>query len=517
MGSALDRCARLYGHRPAIIDREGRFSWHEHLERVRRAAGHLQRLGLRPGDRFGIVSRNTFRLAELLHAGYWSGLIPVPINTRLAHLEMSMILVDAGVKALALEAPFAGLLDQPDMQALRATAFRLGPSDAGGAELPDYDTLIADAPVAALHPSTEDDDAILLYTGGTTGRGKGVRLTHRNVVANGLQMAVTLGLREDEVYLHVAPMFHSADLLGTGVTLQGGAHAFLAQFSPQGLLAAMQDLEATWTMLAPTMIILMLQDARPADYDLSRMRTVLYGSAPMAPEWTARTIEAMPQVKVVQGYGLTETSPILTVLGDAEHRAAMASGDMTLLRGAGRPLVGIDLCILGDDGKEVPVGEAGEVCVRGPNVTRGYLDQPEATAAAFYQGWFRTGDLGRVDERGYLFLLDRKKDMVITGGENVYSSEVEQALYQHPGVSECAVVGIPDVTYGEALLAVIVPARGHELTTEAMIAHCRGRIGGYKIPRHMVFVPQLPKSAMGKILKTELRKLYRQGTNKALA
>ena len=519
MGSALDRCARLHGSKPAIIDRERRFTWSEHIDRVSRAADLLHQFGLRAGERFGIVSRNTFRHCELLHAGYWSGIIPVPVNTRLAAAEIAQILLDAEVRLLAVEASFAALLDHPLLAHLRDRAFVLGPLPAAGAAsgsgtcLPQYESLLERASRAPLHESDEGDDAILLYTGGTTGRGKGVRLTHLNAVANGLQMTAVCGLRADDVYLHVAPMFHSADLLGTGVTLQGGAHAYLAQFSPEALLEAMQDLEVTWTMLAPTMIILTLQQADPARHDLRRLRTVLYGSAPMAPEWIRRTIEALPQVSIVQGYGLTETSPILTVLGDAEHRAAMADGDMTLLRGAGRPLVGIDLRICDEAGCEVPVGEPGEVCVRGPNVTRGYLGQPEANAMAFRDGWFHTGDLGRLDENGYLFLLDRKKDMIITGGENVYSSEVEQALYQHPGVSECAVVGVPDATYGEALVAVVVPAAGHELTTDALVAHCRGLIGGYKIPRRMAFVPQLPKSAMGKILKTELRRLHGAATD----
>jgi len=201
-------------------------------------------------------------------------------------------------------------------------------------------------------------------------------------------------------------------------------------------------------------------------------------------------------------------APILTVLGFEEHKLALARGDLERLKAAGRPIAAVDLRIVDAEDREVPTGEAGEVCVRGPNVTAGYLNQPEVTATAMRNGWFHTGDVGRVDAAGYLYLLDRKKDIVITGGENVYSSEVEQAIYQHPDVSECAVVGVPDETYGEALLAAVVPAPGRQITQEALIAHCRARIGGYKIPRRMVFLEQLPKSAMGKILKTELRRIY---------
>ena len=534
LAGALDRCGRLYGERPAIIDRERIFSWTEHLDRVARAAGLLASLGVGCGERFGIVSRNTFRHCELLHAGYWSGRIPVPVNIRLAAAEITQILLDAEVRALLVEPLFLPLLDHPDLAALRlrcvvidgpdgkvaagqAATGQTGtvPVATGSADMQNdagsilrYEALLAQSASLPLHESAEDDDAILLYTGGTTGRGKGVRLTHHNAIANGMQVGLACGLREREVFLHVAPMFHSADLLGTGVTLQGGAHAFLAQFSPDALLAALQDHGVSFTMLAPTMIILTLQSGDPSQYRLDALRTLLYGSAPMAPEWIRRTIDAFPGTAVVQGYGLTETSPILTVLGDGEHREAMATGDVRLLRGAGRALVGIDLRIMDEADQELPAGEAGEVCVRGPNVTVGYLNQPEANAQAFREGWFHTGDVGRLDASGYLFLLDRKKDMIITGGENVYSTEVEGALYQHPGVSECAVVGVPDPTYGEALFAAIVPARGHTLNAEAMIEHCRGLIGGYKIPRRIAFLDQLPKSAMGKILKTELRRQF---------
>jgi long-chain acyl-CoA synthetase len=329
-----------------------------------------------------------------------------------------------------------------------------------------------------------------------------------NVVANGMQVGLAWGYQPDDVFLHVAPMFHSADLLGTGVTLLGGGHAFLPQFSPVLLLSAMQNLQATRTMLAPTMIILTLQQEEPARYDLAHFRGILYGSAPMAPEWIKRTLEAFPNIALVQGYGLTETSPILTVLETEVHRDASVSGDSRRLKGAGRPITGVDMRIVGEAGQDLPANQPGEVVVRGPNVARGYLKQPEVSAAAFRDGWFHTGDVGLMDEEGYLYLMDRKKDMIITGGENVYSLEVEQAIYQHPDVSECAVVGIPHETYGEALFAVIVPAPGKALNAEAVIEHCRGRIAGYKIPRQMAFVSELPKSAMGKILKSELRRVH---------
>jgi long-chain acyl-CoA synthetase len=305
-------------------------------------------------------------------------------------------------------------------------------------------------------------------------------------------------------------MFHSADLLGTGYTQQGAAHAYLPVFTPANLLQAFHDYGVTSAMMAPTMVILTLQDLDFPKYDLSSLDRVFYGSSPMAVEWIQRTMDAFPNANIQQGYGLTETSPILTTLDEDVHVAALESGQYEILKAAGRPLVGLDMKIVGADGAEVPLGDDGEVVVRGPNVTIGYLNRPEENDRAFRDGWFYTGDIGKMDENGFMFLLDRKKDMIITGGENVYSSEVEAVLYQHENVHECAVVGVPDDKFGEALFAAIVPRPGTTLTDTEIIEHCRSRIGGYKIPRQMAFVEDLPKSAMGKILKTEIRKIYRE-------
>jgi len=225
----------------------------------------------------------------------------------------------------------------------------------------------------------------------------------------------------------------------------------------------------------------------------------------MAAEWIRRTMDAFPGVAMQQVYGLTETSPVLAILDEHDHAKALA-GREEILRAGGRPIACTDVRIVGEDGSELPPGESGEILVRGPQVASGYHNRPRETQEAFRDGWFRTGDVGRFDAEGYLFVLDRKKDMIITGGENVYTSEVEAAIYQHPGVHEVAVIGLPDERFGEALCAVIVPAPGRTLTQEEIIAHCRGRIGGYKIPRQVRFVEALPKSAMGKILKQELRR-----------
>tara|TARA_R110000868_G_scaffold4155_27_gene25505 strand:- start:4440 stop:5987 length:1548 start_codon:yes stop_codon:yes gene_type:complete len=507
MRSALERAQRLYGANTAIIDRECRFTWAQHMDRVMRLASVLQENGVGKGDRFAVICRNTWRHCELLHAGYWNGSVPVPVNYRLAPPEIRHILDDAGIGQLFVEDPFLAFLDHAEFAPWRETAICIY-GDGGETALRVCDDLIAAAGPSDGHDSDEEEDAILLYTGGTTGRSKGVRLTHRNVFSNGQQCTGPMKIRAGDVYLHVAPMFHSADLLGTGYTQVGAAHAYLPVFTPENLLRAFQDYGATAAMMAPTMIILTLQEPGFSDYDLSSLDRVFYGSSPMAVEWIRRTMEAFPNANVQQGYGLTETSPILTTLDEDVHVAAMQSGNHDILKAAGRPLVGIDMRIVDPDGEEVPLGEDGEVMVRGPNVTVGYLNRPEENRNAFRDGWFHTGDVGRMDENGFMYLLDRKKDMIVTGGENVYSSEVEAALYQHENVHECAVVGVPDEKYGEALFAAIVPRPGTTLTESEIIDHCRGRIGGFKIPRRMAFVDSLPKSAMGKILKTEIRRTH---------
>lgn len=507
MGAVLRRAAALFGNRPAILDREGNMTWSQYVDRIARAASVLNGLGVNAGERFGILSRNSFRHAELINAGYWLGAVPVPVNVRLAPPEIRYILDDAQCQLLVLEDRFLPLLDNETFAPWRDKALCVA-AKRSNTRSPQYEALLIDAGPALIHQARQDDDALLLYTGGTTGRSKGVRLTHGNLIANGTQVALVARTYAEDRFLHVSPMFHSADCLGTAFTLVGGAHAYLSEFSGKNLLQAIETHRITVTMLAPTVIILTLQEPDFERFDLQSLRLMFYGSAPMAVEWIKRTMERLPNTGLEQLYGLTETAPILTAMTPEEHRHAIASGKHELLRSVGKPLVQVDLRIVDEDDREVPIGSVGEIVVRGPNVTKGYLGLPEQNAETFRNGWFHTGDAGRVDAEGNLYLMDRLKDMIITGGENVYSSEVEAALYKYPGVHEAAVVGVPDETWGEAVFAVIVPAPGRTLREEEIIEHCRRYIGGYKIPRRMAFVEALPKSAMGKILKTELRKIY---------
>ena len=507
MMAALDRTQQLYGNRPAITDKEGSFTWHEHMDRVKRAATVLQSLGVQRGERFGVICHNSFRQAELFHAAYWSGVIPVPINYRLAPAEMQFILEDADCHLVVVEDVFLDVFKDSAFAPWHDKAMVVA-ANTVDTHYPQYEAELARAVPAQAVESAEDDDALLLYTGGTTGRSKGVRLTHRNLYTNGMQCTIAQHVRSDDVYLHVAPMFHAADLQASCFTLMGACHCYLPAFTGKAFLSAIQEFRITKAMAAPTMIIMTLSNEDPAQYDLSSLEVLLYGSSPMDVEWIKKAMQAFPNVDLQQSYGLTETSPILTAQNIKDMRQALESGDTDILRSAGQPVMGVRLRIVDEHGEELPVGEPGEVVVKAANVTKGYLNRPEENQRAFRNGWFHTGDVGRVDENGYLYLMDRKKDMVVTGGENVYTSEVEAAIYKHPRVHEVAVFGVPDETYGEALVAAIVPISDTSLSADEIIAHCRSYIGGYKIPRRITFIDAMPKSAMGKILKNVLRRTY---------
>lgn len=505
--SMLSRTARLHAARPAIIDGESLLDWRQFVDRISRAATVLQSKGVDCGDRYGIIAPNSPQYAELICAGYWMGAVPVPVNHRFAPPEIAFVLEDAACSLVIVDRAYFELFGETSLQPW--TEDLLAISGTGhDAEHASYETLVDGASAMEPRDAVPDDEALLLYTGGTTGRAKGVPLSHLNIMANAMQLGFELGPRNTDVYLHVAPMFHSADLLATPYFISGAAHVYLSRFSASAVLEAIQDYGVTVVLMTPTMLVMTMQAADFENYDLSSLRQIIYGSSPMSVERIKEMLGRFPGIEAIQAYGLTETSPILTMLPMRDHLEALKTHDDLLLKSVGRSLPGVDIKIVDETGDELGIGKAGEIVVRGPNVARAYLNRFDATADAFKSGWFHTGDIGRLAPDGYLYLLDRKKDMIITGGEMVFSSEVEAVLHQNQKVHECAVIGVPDATYGEALLGVVVPTSGEALSEEELIAHCRGKIGGYKIPRRYVFLDELPKSAIDKVLKTELRRVY---------
>ncbi|RTZ63559.1 MAG: hypothetical protein DSZ34_08810 [Gammaproteobacteria bacterium] len=505
--SALIRARRHFAHRPAFFTDDGRqISWAAHCGEVSRLAGALAALGLRPGDRFAILAANSARQATLIHAGYWMGAVGAPINTRLAPTEIAQILDDSQPACIWAGAAALPIFDTPELSAWSDRAIDLEDST-GGAMANSYSSLLAPAEPADAYEADEDSPAILLYTGGTTGRGKGVALSHRNVISNGLQVGLALSATGTDRMLHVAPMFHSADLLGTAVTLAGGSHAYLATPTPENFVDALESMKITYTMVPPTILQQVLADGLLAQRDLTALRIFISGGAHVPLELLQKAQSFLPNGSMVHGFGLTETSPILTMMHYTQVCESQGP-DNSALGSVGRPLAGVETRILDSTGQDVPAGATGELVVRGPNVATEYLDHPVISESAFKNGWFYTGDIGSIDSDGFLSIVDRKKDMIITGGENVYSAEVEAVLRQHPEISDVAVIGVPDDTYGEAVLAVLVAAGKTAPDIQSVIDFARQQIGGYKIPRQMVFVDELPKSALGKVLKSELRSFY---------
>jgi len=330
-------------------------------------------------------------------------------------------------------------------------------------------------------------------------------LSHRNLTYNVLQAAPFIQVDADDVFFHAAPMFHLADgfFMMLGTTL-GATHVIVPGFEPTLALKALQDEKIRTALLVPTMINMVVNHPAIADYDLSSLKRLVYGASPMPEAVIRKAMEVIPGVDFYQAYGQTEASPVVTVMGPEYH--TISGPKAGKLKGAGRVVAGIDLAILNDDGRELATGEVGEICIRGDNVMLGYWNLPEATAETLRDGWLHTGDGGRLDDEGMLFIVDRVKDMIVSGGENVYSAETEQAVYAHPAVAECAVIGIPHESWGEQVHAIVRLKEGYSLTAQDLIDHCKSLIAGYKCPKSIEFrEAPLPLSGAGKILKKDLR------------
>ncbi|MCY1408786.1 Long-chain-fatty-acid--CoA ligase [compost metagenome] len=367
-----------------------------------------------------------------------------------------------------------------------------------------YETWLADSHPVEDALSSGRQLAAVLYTGGTTGTPKGVMLSHDNLVSNALSALAAAPRPLIEAALHVTPMFHVGGLASILQTAQRCAtHIILRQFDSAAVLNAIANEGANETFLVPTMLQRILDDPSFSEHDLSAMKNIIYGAAPIDHTLLQRALKAFPNSQFMQVYGMTELAPVAAVL--PAHYHTPEGQALQKLQAAGRPTPLCELRIVDADGRELPHGQAGEIVVRGPTVMLGYWNKPEETAKALRDGWMHTGDGGYLDDDGFLYIADRIKDMIVSGGENVYSSEVENALLSHPGVQMCAVIGIPDEQWGEAVHAIIVPVPGVTLDGEALKLHCRGRIAGYKCPRSLEFRQELPLSAAGKVLKFELR------------
>jgi len=475
----------------------------EHVERVSRLAAALQHLGVAPNDRVAILALNSDRYAEYLSAVPWADAVLAPINTRWSAQEVSYALNDSDTRILLVDDAFTAIaadacVTSPGVESVVHCGD--GPTPP---QMLNYEQLIAQHTPVGDPRRSGHKLAGLFYTGGTTGFPKGVMLSHTNLVTSALGAVASGNLvQQDSVLLHAAPMFHLADLSAwLGQCMLGGTHVFIPAFEPTSVFRAIETHRVTDVVLVPTMIQMLVDHPDVGGYDLGSLQRILYGGSPISEGVLNRTMSRFPDVALTQAYGMTELAAVATLLGPANHH-----GDR--LRSAGAVAPHAEVRVIDAAGVELTPGHVGEICVRGGNVMRGYWNKPEETRAALIDGWMHTGDAGYFDDRGYLFVVDRIKDMIVTGGENVYAAEVENVLSRHPAVAAVAVIGIPSDKWGESVHACVVSTPGSAATAEELRDYVRGRIAAYKSPRTIDFVDGLPMSGAGKVLKRQLRELY---------
>lgn len=507
---SLHRLVQTAANRPATVDGMCRRDWVTVETDVRRFAGALIRSGVRQGDRVAMLARNGDRYLDYVLAVLWIGAVINPVNIRWSAAEIAYSLEDCGTRILIVDGDFAPLIE-----AIRRDAPGLAMVvQIDGDPLPDA-VILQDWLEGAVGP----DDlrlggealAAILYTGGTTGRPKGVMLTHANLLASANGYLSFVGARPGRSYLHVAPLFHVGALSGMlTALLAGSTHVFLPAFEPGAVIETVERENVSDIFLVPTMLRAVLLHEQFESRRMAGLERVIYGASVIDDGLLDQAVKALPGAGFVQAYGMTELSPIATLLGPEDHsEAARADGRG---RSAGLATAATEIRIVNPLDQEVPRGVAGEIVVRGGGVMRGYWGLPEVTATALAGGWMHTGDIGWMDAAGYVTIVDRLKDMIVTGGENVYSAEVENALCAHPGVGQAAVIGVPDERWGEAVHAFVVLADSSGPDVEALQSHCRSLIAGYKTPKSISFVEALPLSAAGKVLKTELRAIAQDQT-----
>ncbi|MBW2623902.1 MAG: long-chain-fatty-acid--CoA ligase, partial [Deltaproteobacteria bacterium] len=483
--------------------------------RVWRLCRGLTELGLEKGDRLAILHENCHVFLESYFACAHLGIILVLINIRLSPTDMTAILKDSGAKTLIAQSKFKDTVEAVRNQepALKTVIWTQTDPDVGDSRVLEYESLLERQPGTFPSPPNLDgsDVAHLYYTSGTTGRPKGVMLTHQNVKTHALGAIAELHLTDSEHWIHVAPLFHLADAWATfAVTWAGGKHIIIPSFDPVLTFKAMEQEKVTLTNLIPTMLNLMVNHPNVGDYDFSSLKVLLSGGSPIAPELVRKIMETF-QCDYIQTYGMTETSPYLTMSILKDHLKNLPWEEQLKFKAStGREFIGVSLRVVDDEGRDIaPDSEqVGEIIVKGDTVTPGYWNMPEETGQAIKNGWLHTGDLAVIDKEGYVNIVDRKKDMILTGGENVYSTEVENVLYGHADVLEAAVIGVPDDHWGEAVKACVVLKEGRNATDEEIIAFCRERLAHYKAPKSVDFLEILPKTGSGKIYKKGLRQPY---------
>ncbi len=512
---SLQRSLQQTPERVATTFRGRRRSFREFGERVARLAGALRAMGMAPGDRVGMLALNSDRYLEYMMAVWWGGGVLNPVNIRWSVPEIVYSLDDCDTRILIVDDAFLRMVDGIRGSAKNAPTI----IHAGDGEAPEgmlsHEQLITDSAPVEDAGRGGDDLATIMYTGGTTGFPKGVMQSHMNLWSACVQRMAELPPLPNSAVLHAAPLFHIGAMARTLVQfIAGESHVIIPMFEPTAVLDAIQREAVSEILLVPTMIQAVIAHPDFDKYDLGSVKRLVYGASPITPTVLEHMLARLPGVEFSHSYGLTEACPIVSSNPHENHgEAARRSG---LSRSVGRGGLGVLVKVVDPEGREVPRGTVGEIIVRGPNIMQGYWNKPEETAKALKTGWLWTGDGAYMDEQGYLFIVDRMKDMIVSGGENIYSAEVENVIARHPAVAMCAVIGIPDERWGEAVHAVVVAKPGASLTEDEIRAHCHEFIAGYKCPKSVELRAELPLSGAGKILKRDLRAPYWAGKTRAV-
>ena len=513
----LDYHAREHPGFDVAVQGTRRVTYREAVAEANRLANTFLATGLRAGDRVAILSKNSIEYLLLYYGAFKAGVVPVPLNYRLAPAEWTYIINDAQAKMLIAAGEYVNAADgiRCEFQTVEGLVAVNGEPPAGWV---DFRRWVADQPETAPDQAIkEDDDVYQMYTSGTTGRPKGAVLTHRAVCANIAQFSPIYQGEPGQRGLIVVPLYHATAALTAFFGASWGCCAYVHEdFNPSEVIRVLSEENITVVTLVPAMIqacLVAVPDVAQRRYDT--LKWISYGASPIAEETLKRAIETF-RCDFGQGYGMTEATCVIAYLGPEDHARALREKPELLLS-AGRPLVGTEMRIVDENDVPVASGAVGEIVARGPQLMRGYWNMPDESAEALRGGWLHTGDAGIMDEEGYVYVQDRVKDMIVSGGENIYPRGIEDVLFQHPAVADAAVIGVPDEQWGETVKAIVVLRQGATASEEEIIDFCRGKLGGFERPRSVDFIEALPRNPSGKVLKRDLREPYWAGRRRRVA
>lgn len=506
VGDLFRRAIRYYGERVAVRHGARALTYHDLGEQVNRLANALLGLGLTRGDRVALLMWNCPEYVICDFAVATAGLVKVPLNPLLTRDEVAFRIQDSEASAIICDESFSGMVVElvAECPSLKHRICIVEGKRGAPESLTAFDRLVAqgssrDPGVLVLY----EDLIGIMYTGGTTGKSKGVMHTHKSVLAIAFSEIVEWDIGHGEVLLQMAPLPHATQFMLLPALLRGGTHVLMRKYDPDEMLRTVEQQRVSWTFMVPTMIYVLLGDPALGKYDHTSLRTVLYGAAPMSPDKLERAIERMGPV-FLQAYSQMEVANQTTTLTKEDHVEALAKARVRL-SSCGRPVSIARVRIVDENDADVPVGNPGEIITRGPHMMRGYWRREEETAKTMRGGWIHTGDIARADEEGYIYIVDRAKDMIISGGMNVYSVEVENALMEHPAVREACVIGAPDEKWGEAVTAFVVLRDGVTLGADELIAFCDRKLAAYSRPKRVEFMTDIPKTPYGKMDKKAMR------------